>query len=75
MIRARITGTGSYAPEKVVTNFDLEKFLDTNDEWIRSRTGIVERHLVIEGENTSDLATKAGRRALEMAGSPRRISI
>ncbi len=68
MIRARITGTGSYAPEKVVTNFDLEKILDTNDEWIRTRTGIVERHLVVEGENTSDLATKAGRRALEMAG-------
>ena len=68
MIRARITGTGSYAPEKVVTNVDLEKFLDTNDEWIRTRTGIVERHLVVEGENTSDLATEAGRRALEMAG-------
>ena len=68
MIRARITGTGSYAPEKVVTNVDLEKFLDTNDEWIRTRTGIVERHLVIEGENTSDLATKAGQRALAMAG-------
>ncbi|MHB8709280.1 MAG: beta-ketoacyl-ACP synthase III [Desulfuromonadales bacterium] len=68
MIRARITGTGSYAPEKVVTNFDLEKFVDTNDEWIRTRTGIVERHFVSEGENTSDLATEAGRRALEMAG-------
>jgi len=68
VIRARITGTGSYAPEKVVTNVDLEQFLDTNDEWIRTRTGIVERHLVVEGENTSDLATKAGRRALEMAG-------
>ena len=68
MIRARITGTGSYAPEKVVTNFDLEKFLDTNDEWIRTRTGIVERHMVVEGENTSDLATKAGRHALDMAG-------
>ena len=68
MIRARITGTGSYAPEKVVTNFDLEKILDTNDEWIRTRTGIVERHLVVEGENTSDLATKAALRALEMAG-------
>jgi 3-oxoacyl-[acyl-carrier-protein] synthase-3 len=68
VIRARITGTGSYAPEKVVTNFDLEKMLDTNDEWIRTRTGIVERHLVVEGENTSDLATKAALRALEMAG-------
>jgi 3-oxoacyl-[acyl-carrier-protein] synthase III len=68
VIRARITGTGSYAPEKVVTNFDLEKILDTNDEWIRTRTGIVERHLVIDGENTSDLATKAALRALDMAG-------
>ena len=68
MIRARITGTGSYAPAKVVTNHDLEKFLDTNDEWIRTRTGIVERHLVVEGENNSDLATKAAKSALEMAG-------
>ena len=57
MIRARITGTGSYAPERVVTNVDLEKLVDTNDEWIRTRTGIVERQLVIDGENTSDLAT------------------
>ena len=68
MIRARITGTGSYAPAKVVTNHDLEKFLDTNDEWIRTRTGIVERHLVVEGENNSDLATRAAQNALEMAG-------
>lgn len=68
MIRARITGTGSYAPEKIATNLDLEKFLDTSDEWIRTRTGIVERHLAVEGENTSDLATKAARKALEMAG-------
>jgi 3-oxoacyl-[acyl-carrier-protein] synthase-3 len=68
VIRARITGTGSYAPEKIATNLDLEKFLDTSDEWIRTRTGIVERHLAVEGENTSDLATKAARKALEMAG-------
>lgn len=68
MIRARITGTGSYAPTRVVTNHDLEKFLDTNDEWIRTRTGIAERHLVSEGENNSDLATKAARSAMEMAG-------
>ncbi len=69
MIRARITGTGSYAPAKVVTNHDLEKFLDTNDEWIRTRTGIVERHQVEDGENNSDLATKAARNAMEMAGA------
>jgi len=68
VIRARITGTGSYAPAKVVTNHDLEKFLDTNDEWIRTRTGIVERHLVVDGENNSDLATKAAMSAMEMAG-------
>ena len=68
MIRARITGTGSYVPDKVVTNFDLEKTLDTNDEWIRTRTGIVERHLVSDGEMTSDLATRAAERALAMAG-------
>lgn len=68
MIRARITGTGSYVPEKVLTNFDLEKFLDTSDEWIRARTGITERHVAADDENTSDLATKAAERALEMAG-------
>lgn len=68
MIRARITGTGSYVPEKVLTNFDLEKFLDTSDEWIKSRTGISERHVAADDENTSDLATKAAKRALEMAG-------
>lgn len=68
MIRARIVGTGSYVPEKVWTNLDLEKFLDTNDEWITTRTGIRERHIAAEGENTSDLATNAAKRALEMAG-------
>jgi len=68
VIRARITGTGSYVPEKVLTNLDIEKFLDTNDEWIRARTGISERHIAAEGENTSDLATKAAERAMEMAG-------
>lgn len=68
MIRARITGTGSYVPEKVLTNVDLEKIVDTNDEWIRTRTGICERHIAAEDENTSDLATKAAERAMEMAG-------
>ncbi len=68
MIRARITGTGSYVPEKVLTNQDIEKFLDTNDEWIRARTGISERHIAADGEQTSDLATRAAERALEMAG-------
>jgi len=68
VIRARITGTGSYVPEKVLTNLDLEKFIDTNDEWIRTRTGICERHIAADDENTSDLATRAAERALEMAG-------
>ena len=68
MIRARITGTGSYVPEKVLTNQDIEKFLDTNDEWIKARTGISERHIAADGEQTSDLATRAAERAMEMAG-------
>jgi 3-oxoacyl-[acyl-carrier-protein] synthase III len=68
VIRARITGTGSYTPEKVLTNVDLEEFIETSDEWIRTRTGICERHVAAEGENTSDLATKAAERALAMAG-------
>ena len=68
MIRARIVGTGSYVPEKILTNFDLEKMIDTSDEWIRVRTGIRERHIIADGENTSDMATRAAERALEMAG-------
>ncbi len=68
MIKARITGTGSYVPQKVLTNTDLEKFLDTSDEWIRARTGIAERHMAADDENTSDLATRAAERALAMAG-------
>ncbi|RLB67957.1 MAG: 3-oxoacyl-ACP synthase [Deltaproteobacteria bacterium] len=68
MIRARIVGTGSYVPERILTNFDLEKMIDTSDEWIRVRTGIRERHIIADGENTSDMATQAAERALEMAG-------
>jgi len=66
--RTVIAGTGSYLPEKILTNFDLEKIVDTTDEWIVSRTGIRERHMASPEEATSDLATEAGRRALEMAG-------
>jgi 3-oxoacyl-[acyl-carrier-protein] synthase-3 len=66
--KARIVGTGSCVPEKVLTNDDLEKFLDTSDEWIVTRTGIRERHMVADGETTSDLATGAAAKALEMAG-------
>jgi len=65
--RARITGTGACIPEKILTNFDLEKFLDTTDEWITTRTGIRERHIAADGEYTSDLATVAAQRALQMA--------
>lgn len=68
MKRARITGTGSYVPEKVWTNADLEKFVDTSDEWIVSRTGISERHVIADDQNTSDLASIAAKNALEMAG-------
>jgi 3-oxoacyl-[acyl-carrier-protein] synthase-3 len=66
--RARITGTGSYVPEKVWTNADIEKFVDTTDEWIVSRTGIRERHIIADDQNTSDLATIAAQNALESAG-------
>src|SRR5687767_12557547 len=63
-----IVGVGSYVPEKVVTNFDLEKIVDTSDEWITSRTGIRERRLAGAEEYTSDLAAKAAQRALHDAG-------
>jgi len=68
MYRALITGVGHYVPEKVVSNFDLEKMMETSDAWIRERTGIHERHFAREGENNADLAEKAALKALEMAG-------
>ncbi|MGH8062175.1 MAG: beta-ketoacyl-ACP synthase III [Pseudoxanthomonas sp.] len=67
-IYARIAGTGSYLPEKLLTNDDLAKQVDTSDEWIRSRTGIRERHIAAEGETTGDLGYHAAVRALEAAG-------
>jgi len=67
-IYSRIAGTGSYLPEKVLTNADLEKMVDTNDEWIVSRSGIRERHIAADGETTGDLAFHAATRALEAAG-------
>ena len=67
-IYARIAGTGSYLPEKLLTNEDLAKQVDTSDEWIRSRTGIRERHIAAEGETTSDLGYHAAMRAMEAAG-------
>jgi 3-oxoacyl-[acyl-carrier-protein] synthase III len=66
-MRSLITGTGSYAPAKVVTNKDLETLVDTTDQWIVDRTGIRERHVAAEGEATSDMAFIAAQRALEMA--------
>ena len=72
---ARITGTGSYLPSKIITNFDLEKTLDTSDEWITSRTGIKERRIVTN-ESTCDLAIEASLNALSMAEiSPEEIDL
>jgi 3-oxoacyl-[acyl-carrier-protein] synthase III len=68
LTRARLVATGSYLPEKVLTNADLEKMVDTSDEWIRERTGIRERHIAAPGENTCDLAEAAARQALRAAG-------
>jgi 3-oxoacyl-[acyl-carrier-protein] synthase-3 len=65
---SRIVGTGKYLPERVLTNFDLEKMVDTSDEWIRSRTGIERRHIASDGQATSDLAGRAARVAIEDAG-------
>lgn len=70
MKRSLLIGTGSYLPERVVTNAELAKTVDTSDEWIRQRTGIGQRHMAANGELTSDLALAAGRAALEQAGVP-----
>ncbi|UCD39154.1 MAG: ketoacyl-ACP synthase III [Fidelibacterota bacterium] len=61
---AKITAIGKYLPERILSNFELEKMVDTTDEWIRSRTGIIERHLVRDGEVTSHMATEAAREVL-----------
>lgn len=68
MTYARITGTGGYLPEKVLTNADLESMVDTTDQWIRDRTGIRTRHIAADHETTCDLAEQAARRAIEAAG-------
>ncbi len=65
---SRIVGTGSYLPEKILTNKDLESMVDTSDEWIRTRTGIEQRHIAAEGQMASDLALEASRKAIEAAG-------
>lgn len=66
--RTRIAGTGSYLPEKILSNQDLEKLVETNDQWIRERTGIERRHIAADDEVTTDLAYKATQRALEASG-------
>lgn len=65
---SRIVGTGSYLPAKVLTNRDLERMVDTTDEWIYTRTGIRQRHIAADGENASDLALAASNKAIEAAG-------
>ena len=65
---SRIIGTGSYLPEKILTNTDLENMVETSDEWIVARTGISERHIAAEGETTCDMAEQAARLAMESAG-------
>ncbi|MEM9877623.1 MAG: 3-oxoacyl-ACP synthase, partial [Myxococcota bacterium] len=66
--RARVLGTGSYVPETIRSNEDLEATFDTTATWITSRTGILRRRIAAEGETTSDMATAASRRAIEAAG-------
>ncbi|HTN34958.1 MAG TPA: beta-ketoacyl-ACP synthase III [Marinobacter sp.] len=68
MTYARISGTGSYLPDNIVTNKDLERTVDTSDRWIRERTGIEQRHIALEGQTTVDLAEHAARHAIEAAG-------
>ncbi len=68
MIRSRMIATGSYLPSKILTNLDLEKMVDTTDEWIRTRTGIRERRIASDLETTSDMAARAAKRCVENAG-------
>ncbi|MCS5621441.1 MAG: 3-oxoacyl-ACP synthase, partial [Nitrospinaceae bacterium] len=74
--RAVVAGTGAYLPEKILTNKDLEKSLDTSDAWITKRTGIRERRIAAEGESTSTMAAKAGKQALVDSGiGPREVDM
>lgn len=76
VLRSGIRGLGAYIPEKVITNFDLEKMVDTTDEWIRTRTGIQERHIALEGQSASDLGLIAAKQALDDARlSPSEIDL
>ena len=74
--RAEVAGTGMYVPAEIRTNADLEKTLDTSDEWIRARTGICERHIAAEDESSSTLGVRAGKMALESANiSPEEVDL
>lgn len=76
MIYSRITGTGGYLPEKIMTNGELERIVDTSDEWIRSRTGITKRHIAAENETTCDLAEHAAHKAIAASGiNPGKIDL
>ena len=68
MTYSRIAGTGRYLPERVLTNFDLEKMVDTTDEWIRTRTGVERRHVCADDETTSDMCVEAAKQAMDAAG-------
>ena len=68
MLRSRIIGCGAYLPEKVLTNDDLAKTVDTSNDWIVGRTGITQRHIAADGQLTSDLALAAAERAVSAAG-------
>ena len=68
MIYSKIAGTGRYLPERIMTNADLEKIVETSDEWIRTRTGVERRHVASEDELTSDLCVEAAKNAIESAG-------
>jgi 3-oxoacyl-[acyl-carrier-protein] synthase-3 len=68
MTYSRIAGTGRYLPDKILTNFDLEKMVDTTDEWIRTRTGVERRHCVASDQTTSDMCVEAAKKAMASAG-------
>ena len=68
MTYSTIAGTGGYLPERVMTNKEFEKIVDTTDEWIRERSGIKRRHIAADGETTSDMGIAAARKAIEAAG-------
>ena len=68
MLRSQVIGSGSYLPSRIVTNAELAEKVETSDEWIRQRTGIEQRHIAAEGEQTSDLAIAAAQQALAAAG-------